>query len=109
MTPEDIRNVRFQPTRRFEKGYREHDVDRFLDHVADTLRQLRPAADTGEDTPSPEPTPELVSTWDVQTIAFSKPPIGLRGYNEDEVDAFLDRVEDTIGILEKRLAKYEQQ
>ena len=25
-------------------------------------------------------------------MAFSKPPIGKRGYNEDEVDAFLDLV-----------------
>jgi DivIVA domain-containing protein len=29
---------------------------------------------------------------DVPNVAFSKPPIGKRGYNEDEVDAFLDRV-----------------
>ena len=28
---------------------------------------------------------------DVHNVAFSKPPIGKRGYNEDEVDAFLDR------------------
>ena len=25
---------------------------------------------------------------DVHNVAFSKPPIGKRGYNEDEVDAF---------------------
>ena len=30
---------------------------------------------------------------DVHNVAFSKPPIGKRGYNEDEVDAFLDLVE----------------
>lgn len=27
---------------------------------------------------------------DVHNVAFSKPPIGKRGYNEDEVDQFLD-------------------
>ena len=32
----------------------------------------------------------------VRNIAFSKPPIGKRGYNEDEVDAFLDRVEEQM-------------
>jgi DivIVA domain-containing protein len=32
-------------------------------------------------------TPELV-----RNVAFAKPPIGKRGYNEDEVDAFLDLV-----------------
>jgi DivIVA domain-containing protein len=30
---------------------------------------------------------------DIVKVAFSKPPPGQRGYNEDEVDAFLDRVE----------------
>jgi DivIVA domain-containing protein len=29
-------------------------------------------------------------------VAFSKPPIGKRGYNEDEVDAFLDVVEEQM-------------
>jgi DivIVA domain-containing protein len=29
---------------------------------------------------------------DVRNVAFSKPPIGKRGYNEEEVDAFLDLV-----------------
>ncbi len=29
---------------------------------------------------------------DVHNVTFSKPPIGKRGYNEDEVDAFLDLV-----------------
>src|ERR1700733_1439099 len=29
---------------------------------------------------------------DVHNVAFSKPAIGQRGYNEDEVDAFLDLV-----------------
>src|SRR4051794_26419798 len=30
---------------------------------------------------------------DVPNVAFKKPPIGKRGYDEDEVDAFLDEVE----------------
>lgn len=33
---------------------------------------------------------------DVHNVAFSKPPIGKRGYNEDEVDAFLDLVESEL-------------
>jgi DivIVA domain-containing protein len=32
----------------------------------------------------------------VHNVAFNKPPIGKRGYNEDEVDAFLDRVEAAL-------------
>ncbi|GBE64150.1 hypothetical protein MFM001_06120 [Mycobacterium sp. MFM001] len=33
---------------------------------------------------------------DVRNVAFNKPPIGKRGYNEDDVDAFLDRVEQAL-------------
>ncbi|RVW05657.1 DivIVA-like cell division protein Wag31 [Rhodococcus xishaensis] len=36
---------------------------------------------------------------DVHNVAFSKPPIGKRGYNEDEVDAFLDLVEQELARL----------
>jgi DivIVA domain-containing protein len=33
---------------------------------------------------------------DVANVAFSKPAMGKRGYNEDEVDAFLDRAEQAL-------------
>lgn len=36
---------------------------------------------------------------DVHNVAFSKPPIGKRGYNEDEVDAFLDLVEQELARI----------
>jgi DivIVA domain-containing protein len=36
-------------------------------------------------------TPELV-----HNVAFAKPPIGKRGYNEDQVDAFLDLIEAAL-------------
>src|SRR5512135_2679753 len=36
---------------------------------------------------------------DVHNVAFSKPPIGNRSYNEDEVDAFLDLVEAELTRL----------
>jgi DivIVA domain-containing protein len=32
----------------------------------------------------------------VRDVAFSKPPVGRRGYNEDDVDAFLELVEATL-------------
>ena len=37
--------------------------------------------------------PEELTAADVRGVAFSKPPIGQRGYNEDEVDDLLDNVE----------------
>jgi DivIVA domain-containing protein len=33
---------------------------------------------------------------DVHDVAFSKPPLFKRGYNEDEVDALLERVEEAL-------------
>ncbi len=36
---------------------------------------------------------------DVSAVAFSKPPLGKRGYDEDEVDAFLDLVEAELARL----------
>jgi DivIVA domain-containing protein len=36
---------------------------------------------------------------DVAAVAFSKPPLGKRGYDEDEVDAFLDVVEAELARL----------
>ncbi|MBS4101725.1 DivIVA domain-containing protein [Tsukamurella paurometabola] len=44
---------------------------------------------------------------DVRNVAFAKPPIGKRGYNEDQVDSFLDDVEATLRDLYARLARYE--
>src|ERR1700753_2375790 len=39
---------------------------------------------------------------DVHNVAFKKPPIGKRGYDEEEVDAFLDEVEqELIRLLEE--------
>lgn len=53
---------------------------------------------------------------DVHNVAFSKPPIGKRGYNEDEVDAFLDLVENELTRLieentdlRQRVAEHEQE
>jgi DivIVA domain-containing protein len=42
---------------------------------------------------------------DVHNVAFKKPPIGKRGYDEEEVDAFLDEVERELArLLEENAA-----
>ena len=41
----------------------------------------------------------------VRRIAFSKPPLGRRGYAEEEVDAFLDEVERTLTALYDQIAR----
>ncbi|WP_276878684.1 DivIVA domain-containing protein, partial [Lawsonella clevelandensis] len=36
---------------------------------------------------------------DVHNVGFSRPPIGKRGYNEEEVDQFLDLIEVELSRL----------
>jgi DivIVA domain-containing protein len=43
-----------------------------------------------------------LSADDVRQVCFTKPPIGKRGYNEDEVDSFLDALGATIARLDDR-------
>jgi DivIVA domain-containing protein len=57
--------------------------------IADLERQLtelRPSANTGG----------YLTPEQVRDVAFSKPPVGRRGHNEDEVDEFLDYVEAAL-------------
>lgn len=46
---------------------------------------------------------------DVHNVAFNKPPIGKRGYNEDEVDQFLDLVEDALVQFQEENEDLKQQ
>lgn len=46
---------------------------------------------------------------DIHNVAFKKPPIGKRGYDEEEVDAFLDEVEQELArLLEENVALRDQ-
>ena len=76
------------------------ETDRRSEYLS--AEQLNAERDTESDA-----TP-LVTPEQVRNIAFGKPPMGKRGYNEDEVDWFLDEVEATIRELRERLSKYEQ-
>jgi DivIVA domain-containing protein len=48
-----------------------------------------------------------ITDADIHSVAFSKPPIGKRGYNEDEVDAFLDAVENAMRSYLEELDRLE--
>src|SRR5690242_13462592 len=68
----------------------------------------------GPETPRGQTMP--LTPADVHNVAFSKPPIGKRGYNEDEVDAFLDLVENELtrlieenADLRQRVAELDQE
>jgi DivIVA domain-containing protein len=47
---------------------------------------------------------ERLRPVDIRNVAFGKPPIGRRGYDEAEVDAFLDQVESTLSQLYHEIA-----
>jgi DivIVA domain-containing protein len=69
------------------------EVDDFLRLVADTLART--------------PGGSRVSAAQVHEIAFRKPKIGSRGYDEDEVDAFLDVVEGELKWRESAEGQHE--
>jgi DivIVA domain-containing protein len=54
------------------------------------------------------PLPPL-SPADVRATVFSRPPLGKRGYSEDEVDQFLDRVEAELIRQHEQIAQLRQQ
>jgi DivIVA domain-containing protein len=58
--------------------------------ISDLERQLAVPRESGA------PASGGLSAAHIHNLAFSKPPMGKRGYNEDEVDAFLDRVEAAL-------------
>jgi len=98
-------SVRFADASR-GRGYHRDEVDAFVGRVQATLRD--PEAPGG------------VTPADLRNVAFSKPPIGKLGYDEGEVDAFLDRVntelsgrvtgpEDQIRCVLYRFASWDPQ
>jgi DivIVA domain-containing protein len=77
LTPQDVRDVKFDRPPLGSRGYHCDEVDAFLDRVEQALAG------------------ELTMTADeVRDVKFNKPPLlARRGYDEDQVDTFLDRVE----------------
>jgi DivIVA domain-containing protein len=69
------------------------DPEKRISELERRLAEPRPAA---KDWRYPLTTGGSLTPEQVRDVTFSKPPIGTRGYNEDEVDAFLDRVEATL-------------
>jgi len=45
-----------------------------------------------------------LNAQDVHNVAFHKAPFGRRGYDEEEVDAFLAEVERRLGELQTEVA-----
>ena len=85
ITADELRAVQLGRPGWGRKGYRSADVDDFLARAADALTALalrRP----------PSLTPD-----EVHDVVFRKPPLGRdRGYEEDQVDELLDRIEAAL-------------
>jgi DivIVA domain-containing protein len=77
--------------------------------IAELERQLADAVAHGNAGPQQRSTTgNRLTPEQVRNTAFSKPPIGKRGYNEDEVDAFLDLVEAALRDPTRRALSPEQ-
>lgn len=106
LTSQDVLTMQFPPQQPGGRGYHEASVDAFLVQVAASLKQLsrsgraRPAAwprmSASCQPPLPAGTGATLTVADVQNVAFGSPHPGEKGYEPDEVDAFLDLVEATL-------------
>jgi DivIVA domain-containing protein len=47
----------------------------------------------------------VLTPTDVHNVAFRTAPLGRRGYDEEEVDGFLDRVEASLTALYEEIAR----
>lgn len=107
LTPDQVRNVAFGKPPIGKRGYNEDEVDAFLDRVAEQLNSQRgplpPPSDGSAVAMGDRLTPEQV-----RDFAFSKRPRGEPGYDEAEVDAFLDRVEAALRDPARRTLTAEQ-
>ncbi|MFI6361667.1 DivIVA domain-containing protein [Nocardia sp. NPDC050630] len=95
LTADDIRHVAFDAPRFGGRGYQADQVDEFLDRVRVELefrqRGSRPVPDGGNGSG-----PALLTPDDVHRMQFTQAAVGRRGYDTEEVDAFLDLVAATL-------------
>ncbi|MGY1942079.1 DivIVA domain-containing protein [Nocardia asiatica] len=94
LAADELRRVSFDPPRLGQRGYRADQVDEYLDQLRTELefrqRGVRPVpAANGNGHP-------MLTPDDVRRMRFTQAPVGRRGYNEEEVGAFLDLVAATL-------------
>ena len=97
LTSNDVDNVRFTATQ-FREGYEQHEVDSFLEKIASTLRVLQ-AGTNSTGYASNIAGVKVLTVDDVQNVRFAATRLR-EGYEQDEVDRFLDHVVETMRYLE---------
>ncbi|RDI31024.1 DivIVA domain-containing protein [Lentzea flaviverrucosa] len=101
LTREDVLNVKFSTATR-DPGYDVNEVNVFMELVADTLRSTPQRAQASAPAKGAHATSQAMrpavrlSPDDVAAVRFHKPRPGTRGYHEGQIDAFLDRIEQTL-------------
>ena len=103
LTPEDVRNKRFTQTQ-FRRGYDEREVDDFLDLIADAIGSRLDALHAEGARASSSETTFQFDAASVAARKFTQTQLR-RGYDEKEVDDFLDEVIRSLKSLDEALRK----
>ena len=99
LTADDVLTVKFEVSS-FKEGYKQDEVDVFLDDVTTTIREFEERLGTSQESsgPSHRKAEILLTAEGVRNIRFST--TRWSGYRMDQVDAFLVQVLATMEALE---------
>lgn len=96
LTSEEIANNQFEPTK-YREGYDSDEVDQFIDQVTQEMTRMEKENESLElkvsnpDSPSPSLSNPIVTPEGVVNQRF-KPTKFRTGYDQDDVDDYLDRI-----------------
>ena len=102
LTADDVLTVKFEVSS-FKEGYKQDEVDVFLDDVTTTMREFEERLGTSQESsgPSHRKAEILLTAEGVRNIRFST--TRWSGYHIDQVDAFLVQVLATMEALEAQV------
>lgn len=102
LTADDVLTVKFEVSS-FKEGYKQDEVDEFLDEVTTTMREFEERLGTSQESsgPSHRKAEILLTSEGVRNIRFST--TRWSGYRMDQVDAFLVQVLATLEALEAQV------